>query len=200
MLNDAPSPIEPMSVTMLLAAMTAACGAAAWWLLPLPQSGYAIILAFASLRIALADITHRIVPDLDVAVILVAGIAAALAAAALPHGNWSGELADHTLLDRIISGVTLCGGLLLVALLFRAATGRDGLGMGDVKLVGSWCVWLPLLSIVHAITAASIVALLVILASRHRRPSLLAGDFPLAALLSPALWLTWLFAEYYGLR
>jgi leader peptidase (prepilin peptidase)/N-methyltransferase len=72
--------------------------------------------------------------------------------------------------------------------------GREGLGMGDVKLAGVAGAWLDWFAILIAVELAVLAALgvhLVRLAIR-RRPLRAAGALPFGLYLAPAIWVAWL--------
>jgi leader peptidase (prepilin peptidase) / N-methyltransferase len=89
----------------------------------------------------------------------------------------------------------------VVALLFlalregyRRLRGRDGIGLGDVKLAGVAGTWLSWLAIPIAIEIAALAAIAVF-AIRHYaagRPLDTALKFPFGMFLAPSIWLAWL--------
>lgn len=104
---------------------------------------------------ALVDAWAGLVPD--VVVLPAAGVALGLAPW-LPLGSWAAALAG--------AGVT-AGVLWLVAFLFRLARGREGLGLGDVKLgllMGAFLGWPGAMLAVGLGAAAGLGFYLVLLA------------------------------------
>jgi leader peptidase (prepilin peptidase) / N-methyltransferase len=83
---------------------------------------------------------------------------------------------------------------LAAALFYRLLRGREGLGMGDVKLMAAAGVWLPVLQSFHAITAASVAAFVAVIAAGVWRGKkfALTQSLPFAAFLAPAFWLLWI--------
>ncbi len=83
-------------------------------------------LAFGSAMIAVTfiDLDHMIIPDSITIPGMVVGLGAAFLGAVVEP--------KQALVGILVGG----GGLFAVAAAFRAATGRDGLGGGDVKLLG----------------------------------------------------------------
>jgi leader peptidase (prepilin peptidase)/N-methyltransferase len=73
--------------------------------------------------IVFIDIDHRIIPD----ELSLGGLATGLALSFLPGGAWR-----ESLLGGVVGGGVLYG----TALLYEKATGREGMGGGDVKLLG----------------------------------------------------------------
>jgi len=112
---------------------------------------YLFFLAFGAALIAITfiDLRHKIIPD----TLSLPGIAAGFAFSLLPSSPlpW---------MDSLI-GIVLGGGfLLLVGIAFEKITGREGMGMGDVKMlamIGAWMGWKSLLFIVLLASLAGTV-------------------------------------------
>ena len=103
---------------------------------------YIFLLLFGALLIAIAfiDLQHKIIPD----VLSLPGIVVGFVFSLLPFSSLSW-------MDSMI-GIAGGGGfLLLVGLAFEKMTGREGMGMGDVKMlamIGAWMGWRALLFII----------------------------------------------------
>jgi leader peptidase (prepilin peptidase) / N-methyltransferase len=101
------------------------------------ESFVAFALTAAMIVITFIDLDHRIIPD----VISLPGIVIGVVVS-LRHDLWFGALVDSVL------GVLFGGGLLLVvALGYEKATGREGMGGGDVKLlamIGAFLGWMSI--------------------------------------------------------
>jgi leader peptidase (prepilin peptidase)/N-methyltransferase len=81
-------------------------------------------------------------------------------------------------------------GLLIVRWCYARMRGREGLGLGDVKLAAAIGAWLPLEAIPVCFALASIGALiLVLLAQVAGRNVRATTKLPFGAFLCPALWL-----------
>jgi leader peptidase (prepilin peptidase)/N-methyltransferase len=81
-------------------------------------------------------------------------------------------------------------GLLIVRWCYARMRGREGLGLGDVKLAAAIGAWLPLEAIPVCFALASIGALiLVLLAQVAERNVRATTKLPFGAFLCPALWL-----------
>jgi leader peptidase (prepilin peptidase)/N-methyltransferase len=77
---------------------------------------------------------------------------------------------------------------------YRRLRGRDGIGLGDVKLAGVAGAWLSWLAMPIAIEIAALSAIAVF-AARHfamDRPLDTALKFPFGLFLAPSIWLGWL--------
>ena len=83
-------------------------------------------------------------------------------------------------------------------LVYRRLRGREGIGLGDVKLAGVAGIWLGWSSLPIAFDIAALAALGFV-ASRgirsRRIPDPLA-KLPFGAFLAPAIWLCWLLARW----
>jgi leader peptidase (prepilin peptidase)/N-methyltransferase len=76
---------------------------------------------------------------------------------------------------------------------YRVLRGREGLGLGDVKLAAAAGAWLSLLMLPMAIEIAALAALTAyVLRQGNRRRALRAtGRIPYGTFLAPAIWLGW---------
>jgi len=89
----------------------------------------------------------------------------------------------------------------MIALLFlalregyRRLRGRDGIGLGDVKLSAAAGAWLSWIAVPIAIEIAALAAIAAF-ALRHYvagRPLDAALKFPFGMFLAPSIWLAWL--------
>ncbi len=92
------------------------------------------------------------------------------------------------------------GTVLLFLWLRKAYTslrGREGLGLGDVKLAAAVGAWLPLEMIPYCFGLASAAALISV-AIRSRRESIEGMKLPFGAFLCPALWLVFFVDLLFG--
>jgi leader peptidase (prepilin peptidase)/N-methyltransferase len=135
-------------------------------------------LALALLAVFFIDLEFGIIPD----VITLPGAILGLLWALMAFGATS--LPD-ALLGVLVGG----GGLLLIAGTYRLLTGREGLGMGDVKLMamlGAFLGWQGVLAtLIIGALAGSIVGLGLILTGRGTRKT----PLPFGTFLVPAAWL-----------
>ena len=85
------------------------------------------------------------------------------------------------------------GLFLLVRIAYRRLRGRDGLGLGDVKLAAAAGAWLSLPMLPIAIEIAAITALAAYVFRQRKRMRVLrsAGRVPFGAFFAPAIWLGW---------
>ncbi len=150
------------------------------------------VFLWCTVAIAADDYTFRIVPD---------RILMIMAATGAIYGLLTEEALGQHLEDTIsaLAFRSAIPGLstLLVAMLYKAVRGRDGLGLGDIKLIAAAGLWLPVLSSFYAIAAASIFALIctAAIALWHGRAAPLLDSLPFAVFLAPAFWFLWLLEE-----
>lgn len=162
----------------------AALGIAGWSLAVAPGwlAWVSAGLGWSLLVLAVIDLDHLILPNEITLPLVPAGLAVAWAVdpARLPH---------H-------AGAAV-GGFLFVVVLrwaYGRLRGREGIGLGDAKLLaaaGAWVSWqgLPGLILVAA-TAALVVNGISGLLSRRMDWN---REFPFGPFLAGALWLTWLY-------
>ncbi|MFQ3664582.1 MAG: prepilin peptidase [Sphingomonadaceae bacterium] len=95
--------------------------------------------------------------------------------------------------DRFLAAALAGGFLLAVAGLYRVWRGRDGLGLGDVKLAAAVGSWLSPVLLPPLLLLASLAGLGLAIRNRER---LSRGGWqtrvPFGACLAPAAWLLWL--------
>ena len=93
-----------------------------------------------------------------------------------------------------LSRAALAAGLLLlVRFAYQWLRGREGLGLGDVKLAGVAGAWLSLPMLPITIEIAAIAALAAYLFRQRKRMRVLrsAARVPFGAYFAPAIWLGW---------
>ncbi|MBU1702111.1 MAG: A24 family peptidase [Candidatus Eisenbacteria bacterium] len=143
---------------------------------PTPMAAaFSAVFALALLLVLFIDLDWQIIPD----VITLPGIVLGLLA-----GFWM----EGGVLPRLIGAAVGGLGLLTLAWLYRAATGTDGLGMGDVKLlamVGAFLGWKGTLGVILlGSLAGSLLGLALLVAGRADRKTTL----PFGSFLAPAAW------------
>ncbi|AUW58692.1 prepilin peptidase [Sphingobium sp. SCG-1] len=119
-------------------------------------------LGWGLLTLAVLDWRHFWLPD---------AITLPLVFLGMTLGVWT---TDVTLMDRVIGAVTGYGALLTIALGYRAWRGREGLGLGDAKLLAAIGAWFGWQALPFVLLIASVVALLVVLFSTARGEQLSA--------------------------
>ena len=151
-----------------------------------------VVFLWCAVAIAADDYTFRIVPDRVLMILFASGaIYELLAKDAL------GQDLEDTISALAFQSAIPGFSTLLVAMLYKAVRGRDGLGLGDIKLIAAAGIWLPVLASFYAIAAASIFALVytAAVALWRGRAAALLDSLPFAVFLAPAFWLLWLLEE-----
>jgi leader peptidase (prepilin peptidase)/N-methyltransferase len=163
---------------MALAIIVASIGAVPG-LVGILGAGFGVLM----LTIAVIDARHLIIPD---ALTLAAFVLAVAAAAA--QQEWDGVVMA------VLRGAVVALGFLAVRAGYQWLRGRQGIGLGDVKLAGVAGAWLTWTMLPVAIEIAALAALAGYAVRR------LAGGravqrftrVPFGLFFAPAIWLCWL--------
>nr|WP_255696982.1 A24 family peptidase [Sandaracinobacteroides sayramensis] len=138
------------------------------------------LLGWALLALLALDAEHQWLPDRITLPLLALGL-------------WLGA-GDFT--DRLLGAAIGGGALLLLALGYRALRGRDGMGLGDVKLMAALGAWLGPLLLGPLMLLAALLGLGMALGLHLRgRPLPAGGRIPFGACLAAAAFPLWLFAS-----
>jgi leader peptidase (prepilin peptidase) / N-methyltransferase len=143
-------------------------------------------LALLMLAIAVIDARWLIIPD-----------TLSAAAFALGLGN-AAMLAPNAMTEAV--GVAILRGAVLALLfyglraLYRRLRGRQGIGLGDVKLAavaGAWLDWtsLPIVVEIAALSALGVIGVRYYLSGRALNTAL---KFPFGLFFAPSIWICWL--------
>ena len=144
-------------------------------------------LALIMLAIATIDARWFIIPN----ELSAAGFALALINAAVLAPDGIAAAVGMALLRGAVVALLF----LALRMLYRRVRGRDGIGLGDVKLAGVMGAWLGWVTIPIAVEIAALSAIAVYL-FRHTargRPLDRTLKFPFGLFLAPSIWLCWLF-------
>jgi leader peptidase (prepilin peptidase) / N-methyltransferase len=165
----------------LLAAVGASLAAA-----PGPEGVLGAFLGALMLAIAISDFRRYIIPnELTGAAV---GLALLRAGTVGPEAGWEALL--------WAAGTALAIALPLLALMagYRRWRGRDGLGLGDVKLAAVAGAWLSLVTVFAVIELATLAALgaYFMAGAIRKRPIKATAFLPFGLFLAPAIWLGWL--------
>lgn len=182
------SPQTKWAVVALVAGCAASIAAA-----PGAAGAFGACLFVMALAVAIVDWRRLIIPDWMNAIVFALGLAQA---AVLSDGT----PITTALAAALARGATLGGVLLIVKLAYARARGREGLGLGDVKLAGAggaWVAWTGLPIIIEIAALSAIVVFLVgpRLAGRQAQWD---ARLPFGSFLAPAIWATWLIQTIYG--
>jgi leader peptidase (prepilin peptidase)/N-methyltransferase len=147
-------------------------------------------LALVTLTIAIVDARHFIIPD----ELTAAALALALVDAGLEAwpDAWSAVFAGVG--AALLRGAVLAAGFLALRALYRRIRGREGIGLGDVKLAGVAGVWLQWATIPVAVEIAALAALAVYTVRQVAGGRVMSATarLPFGLFLAPAIWLGWL--------
>jgi leader peptidase (prepilin peptidase)/N-methyltransferase len=141
-------------------------------------------LAVLMIAIAVVDARRFIIPN---------ELTAAALALGFLHAAIQGPVVE-ALASAALRGAVLAVTFLSLRVLYRWIRGRDGIGLGDIKLAGVAGVWLDWWVLPVAIEIAALAALAVYaMRFLHRRASVRSmTKLPFGLFFAPAIWLGWL--------
>jgi leader peptidase (prepilin peptidase)/N-methyltransferase len=162
----------------------AATAVALWSVLTVPGwlAWITCALGWTLLTLAFIDFRELLLPDELTLPLIAAGLAVA----------WFVD--ESRLLSHLLGAVLGFAFVALVAVAYRAARRREGIGWGDAKLLaagGAWLSWEALPSLVLLASLAGLVLLLA--AGKLRKAADMARPVPFGTLLAAAIWLQWLY-------
>ena len=175
--------INPDYVAGLLLGVSAA--ALSIWAAPGLPGFLGAGLALLMVAIAVIDVRHFIIPnELNAAALALALINAA----ALAPGTIAESLAEA-----LLRGAATFLLFFALRIAYRRLRGREGMGLGDVKLAfvaGVWLGWTLIPLAIEIAAAAALLAYLTwrALAKRPLEPTVL---LPFGLFFAPAIWLAW---------
>jgi leader peptidase (prepilin peptidase) / N-methyltransferase len=142
-------------------------------------------LALVMIAIAAIDARYFLIPN----ELVLAGLVLGLAAAAVAQpGRWLANVAGAA-----AGGVVLALLFLAFRTLYRRLRGREGIGLGDVKLAAVAGAWLGWTAVALAIDIAALSALAAVLLDMLRGRKFTATTrVPFGLFFAPAIWLAWL--------
>lgn len=176
---------DPWETIAHVALALTACGASLW-LAPSLRGLFGGLLAVLMLAIAVVDARRFLIPN---RLVLAAGILG-LADAAMSGGQFALE----PIVIPALRGLAVGGAFLILRESYRFFRGRDGIGLGDVKLAavaGLWLDWVPLAFAVQVAALAALAIIALRLARGHRVSRTTVVPFGL--FLAPAVWIGWMF-------
>lgn len=181
--GDEPVARPALGIGLLAASLTSLVAA------PGVEGLYGAVLALLMLAIAANDARHFRIPN--------ALTGAALALALLRAGADGGAPA---LLWAALRAAAVALPLLALMLLYRRWRGRDGIGLGDIKLAAVCGAWLDLVTVVAVIEAAALSGIIAYAVNTavHRKPMRSTAFLPFGLFLAPAIWIGWLGETWIG--
>jgi leader peptidase (prepilin peptidase) / N-methyltransferase len=176
---------RPVVAAAVVVVTLAACAASLIAAPGLP--GYlGAALALIAMAIAVIDARYFVIPnELSAAAFALALVNAAVTA---PFAMW--EAIAIALLRAAVMALLFLG----LREIYRRLRGRDGIGLGDVKLAGVAGAWLDWLTLPIAIEIAALAAIAVFGLRHYAKARAFdpALKFPFGLFLAPSIWLGWL--------
>ncbi|WP_311270271.1 A24 family peptidase [Sphingobium sp. WCS2017Hpa-17] len=138
------------------------------------------LLGWLLLTLAILDWRHFWLPD---------ALTLPLAFLGFTAGMWA---TDVSMSDRIVGAVIGYGALLVIALGYKALRGREGLGLGDAKLLGALGAWFGWQTLPFILLIASLLGLMGMLVTGGARQR--TARVPLGTFLALAALPAWIIA------
>lgn len=174
------APISRLHPAIELASLAVAASAA--WRVPGgPFLWTGCVLGWTLLALGWIDAQTFLLPDVLTLPLILAGLAQ----------SWA--LTPDLLLDHSLAAAGAYTMLYLLAWAYRRLRGREGLGLGDAKLLAAGGAWLGIVALPWVAVAGSVFALLWALCMRARGTPLSGGlKLPFGPFIAAAIWCAWL--------
>jgi len=171
-----------------VASLTLTCFAFSVWMVPGSSGVYGGLLGGVTIAIAVIDAKFFRIPDGLTIAILLLGLLHSATGAPPDEINYALGVA-------VLRGIGLALPFFFLWAFYRLARGRDGLGLGDIKLAAAGGAWLNWISMPMAIEIATLSALSLYTARRllNGQPVKMTARLPFGLFFAPAIWITWLF-------
>jgi leader peptidase (prepilin peptidase) / N-methyltransferase len=153
----------------------------AWQFGYTPQAAFALILTWCLIALSFIDIDHQLLPDNITLPLLWLGLLLSLFGVYTDaHTSIIGAIAGYMVLWLVYQG-------------FKLATGKEGMGYGDFKLLavfGAWLGWqtLPMIILLSSLVGAIIGITMIIFAKRDHNTPIPFGPYLAAAGWLALLW------------
>jgi leader peptidase (prepilin peptidase)/N-methyltransferase len=153
----------------------------------LEGAGY-LLLAWSLIALAGIDVDHQLLPDAITLPLVWLGLAFAIAGERV-----GGFVLAPDLESAVIGAIAGYGSLWAVYQLFRLATGKEGMGYGDFKLLaalGAWLGWqvLHVIIVLSSLVGAVVGIAMIVALGRNRQLPIPFGPYLAAAGLATLLW------------
>jgi leader peptidase (prepilin peptidase) / N-methyltransferase len=143
-------------------------------------------LAVTMIAIAAIDARDFVIPDKLVLAALALGV---LEIAFSGTDRLTGDL-----LSSVLRAIVVAALFLGFRIAYRRIRGREGLGLGDVKLAAVAGLWLNWMTVAIAIDIAALTALVAVVVGAARGRKISAQTkVPFGLFFAPAIWSAWLF-------
>jgi leader peptidase (prepilin peptidase)/N-methyltransferase len=153
----------------------------AWHFGDTPQTVFALMLTWSLIALSFIDIDHQLLPDNITLPVLWLGLFLSLFGLYTDaHNSIIGAIAGYTILWSVYH-------------LFKLATGKEGMGYGDFKLLalfGAWLGWqyLPVIILLSSLVGALIGISMIIIVKRDHNIPIPFGPYLAAAGWIALLW------------
>ena len=147
-------------------------------------------LALLMMTIAVIDWRSFVIPDR----LTIAGLALALVHAAVPEAAHEPDAMLRAVAMAAIRGAALALAFLIIRNVYARIRGRQGLGLGDVKLAGvagAWLGW-PIMPIAIELAAFAALSAYLLRQFVFGRPIRTTNRVPFGLFFAPAIWICWL--------
>jgi leader peptidase (prepilin peptidase)/N-methyltransferase len=153
---------------------------------PGPDGLFGAFLSLLMFAIAVTDNSRYIIPN---------ELTAAAVALALLRAGTIGPDADwRAAISAAFQAAAIAVPFLVLMIAYRRWRGRDGLGLGDIKLAavaGAWLGWATIFAVIELATLSALGAYF-INGYFRKRPLKATAFLPFGLFLAPAIWLGWL--------
>jgi leader peptidase (prepilin peptidase) / N-methyltransferase len=159
---------------------------------PGPDGLFGAFLGLLMFAIAVTDSRRYIIPN--------ELTAAAIALALLRAGTVGPDAGWHGVVWAALRAAAITVPFLALMIGYRRWRGRDGLGLGDIKLAavaGAWLGWATIFAVIELATLSALGAYIVS-GYLKRRPLKATAFLPLGLFLAPAIWIGWLVEALLG--
>jgi leader peptidase (prepilin peptidase)/N-methyltransferase len=153
---------------------------------------FGAFLGLLMLAIAIIDSRRYIIPN--------ELTAAALALALLRAGTVGPDAGWPGVVWAALRAAAIAVPFLALMIGYRRWRGRDGLGLGDIKLAavaGAWLGWATIFAVIELATLSALGAYLVN-GYLRKRPLKATAFLPFGLFLAPAIWIGWLIEALLG--
>ncbi len=153
---------------------------------------FGAFLALLMAAIAVTDSRRYIIPDELTAT--AAALALLRAGTVGPDADWAGVL------WAALRAAAIAVPFLLLMSGYRRWRGRDGLGLGDIKLAavaGTWLGWATIFAVIE-LAALSAIGAYLVHGYFRKRPMRATAFLPFGLFLAPAIWIGWLIEALLG--
>lgn len=145
------------------------------------------LLGWSMLAVAVIDAQHFIIPDtLSLPAIPIGLLVARIIGSGASPGS-------DALLAHVAAAALGAGALYGVREAYRWWRGREGLGLGDVKLAAAAGAWTGIQGLGHVLLLACALAFAFVLLVNARDMRTVRGStaIPLGVFLAPSIWIVW---------